>query len=632
MAGPVVLRRLALVLTAILLLTLFSLVGAPLLGLSAGRAYAADAWAAQTSGTDNSLFSVTFIDAKRGWAVGEGGTILRTVDAGAHWRVQASGTGRDLYSVTFRGVTRGWIVGGSAAGSIILRTVDGGAHWNAVTGTTYNRLYSVAFVDALRGWAVGTAGTVLKTVDGGAHWRAQGSGTHDDLRSVFFLDATHGWAVGSDGEASSIILKTVDGGAHWAAQKSGIDAGLSSVTFTDASHGWVVGSDGKSSVDPPVVLILKTADGGVSWTPEKSGGVEDSLSSATFSDAMHGWAVGVGGSVLKTVDGGRRWTAQNSGTGSWLESVTFPDPVHGWAVGDDGTIVAFNGPATSGTPYLWVLATLVVLLAIGGVRIALKRRMRDPAMAPPAEIAPASRELTVDNVQPGFAGLASESWRLARLVAVGLAWGAPLLLAGLVNDNPGVALHPRLAHAIALAQWPLLLVMPFATVGGVIAVSLFSKRVHRFGASSTLALVVCGALAAAMYALFVSEASQLGVSTSASFLFTAQAALLLTLLVAGAAVTVSPLWRRFRWPALLWPLLWVLAIALVAFALQPTAAFAGEDDLGAGLLIVIGGGVLLACSLAAGALAFLVTGLLARRRSSTAREMQRPTDSGSGDT
>ena len=54
-------------------------------------------WTAQTSGTLSTLNSVLFhADGQRGWAAGEGGTLLATADGGRSWAAQTSGTGAYL--------------------------------------------------------------------------------------------------------------------------------------------------------------------------------------------------------------------------------------------------------------------------------------------------------------------------------------------------------------------------------------------------------------------------------------------------------------------------------------------------------------------------------------------------------
>ena len=86
-----------------------------------------------------------------------------------------------------------------AGGGTVLVTVDGGAHWRAQKPGVVAHLYSVAFEDASHGLAVGYGGTILSTTDGGAHWVVQRSGTDKGLYSVTFSDATHVWTVGDRG-------------------------------------------------------------------------------------------------------------------------------------------------------------------------------------------------------------------------------------------------------------------------------------------------------------------------------------------------------------------------------------------------------------------------------------------------
>jgi photosystem II stability/assembly factor-like uncharacterized protein len=58
---------------------------------------------------------------------------------------------------------------GTAVGEqgTILRTVDGGATWTSQSSGTTNLLLGVSFVDASTGTAVGHLGTILRTDTGG---------------------------------------------------------------------------------------------------------------------------------------------------------------------------------------------------------------------------------------------------------------------------------------------------------------------------------------------------------------------------------------------------------------------------------------------------------------------------------
>ncbi|WP_293002211.1 YCF48-related protein, partial [Nevskia sp.] len=124
-----------------------------------------------------SLNDVQFLaDGQRGWAVGDGGTIVTTTNGGGQWTSQTSGTGQNLSSVQFLADgQRGWAVG---SGGTIVTTTNGGGQWTSQTSGTGQTLNSVQFLaDGQRGWAVGSGGTIVTTTNGGAQWTSQTSGT-----------------------------------------------------------------------------------------------------------------------------------------------------------------------------------------------------------------------------------------------------------------------------------------------------------------------------------------------------------------------------------------------------------------------------------------------------------------------
>jgi photosystem II stability/assembly factor-like uncharacterized protein len=106
-------------------------------------------------------------------------------------------------------------------------------------------------------------------------------------------------AVGDQG----VVLLSDDGGATYRQARSvPVSSTLTSVSFVDASHGWAVGHWG---------AILATSDGGESWTIQRMAAAEDRpLFAVHFVDGAHGVAVGLWSLVLTTDDGGRTWTKQ----------------------------------------------------------------------------------------------------------------------------------------------------------------------------------------------------------------------------------------------------------------------------------------------------------------------------------
>ena len=251
----------------------------------------------------------------------------------SNWTLQSSGTTNTLTSVSFTNANTGMTVGWGD--STILRTTNGGGTWTSQVSGTTNYLSSVSFTDANTGTAVGYDGTILRTTNGGTSWTSQPSGTTNWLQGVSFIDASTGTVVGYDGT----ILRTTNGGATWTLQPSGTTNSLWGVSFTDANTGTVVGSHG---------TILRTTTGGVTWMLQSSG-TNAELGAVSFTDANTGTVVGEVGTILRTTNGGATWMLQSSGTNAWLGAISFTDANTGTAVGGYGTILRTT---TGGT--VWV--------------------------------------------------------------------------------------------------------------------------------------------------------------------------------------------------------------------------------------------------------------------------------------
>ncbi len=277
-------------------------------------------WARQTSGTPVTLNDVFFVNDNTGMAVGLGGTVLRTEDAGVNWVQQTSITSNHLNGVHFVDVNVGTAVGN---GGRIIRTTDGGQTWTLQTSNTPFILYGVFFTDSDNGFAVGQNGLILRTANAGLSWTSRNISVVT-LRSVFFTDGQSGTAVGSGGS----IFQTNDGGDSWTPRTSGTGAPIFDVFFPNANTGIAVGSVG---------LVLRTEDGGTTWTSQTSI-TPAALSSVAFVGPLIGTAVGTGGTIIQTVDG-ENWTLDVSNTSSTLEGVFFSSSNAGTAVGVGGTIV-----------------------------------------------------------------------------------------------------------------------------------------------------------------------------------------------------------------------------------------------------------------------------------------------------
>jgi len=287
------------------------------------------------------------------WAVGDGGTIVKSTDRGATWAAQTSTTTSNLYGVNFASYLIGVAVG---AGGTILRTSDGGTTWAAKTAPGTADLYCVKLYSTTGvGWAVGSGGAIYKTADGGNTWTATTSGVSTTLRSVDTLYAVsaQAYVCGNGG----VILKTTDTGASWAPLTSGTTEDLNSIGMartrsTPLDYGWAVGNNG---------TILRTIDAGATWTAQTvPAAAGKNFVSVHVISGMVAKALAEDGTVFRTKDGGTTWNAAATG-GMGLTNVRFLDPGLGFAVGGDGqAFLSSNGGAT------WTAQTTGVTGALNG--------------------------------------------------------------------------------------------------------------------------------------------------------------------------------------------------------------------------------------------------------------------------
>lgn len=158
-------------------------------------------WAPVASGTTANLRGAHLDDtAGVALAVGDSGTILRSTTGGASWAPAVSGT-----SATLRGVaclyssdpgpecddlfiSDVFVHVAVGDGGTILRSLDLGVTWVPVgTGVTTQNLYSVAgrvIGGVARFVVVGDTGTALRSDDAGATWSLVSTGTTANLRGV----------------------------------------------------------------------------------------------------------------------------------------------------------------------------------------------------------------------------------------------------------------------------------------------------------------------------------------------------------------------------------------------------------------------------------------------------------------
>ncbi|MET0232469.1 MAG: YCF48-related protein [Rhodanobacteraceae bacterium] len=281
----------------------------------------------QKSVSVQGLFGVAFADAQRGVAVGGAGTIIATRDGGTNWSPQTSGTGLWLYGVAAASATD-WIASGGdilTYEHVVLATHDGGATWADVTSPEMTTpMLSLACATTGTCIAVGECGEIARTEDSGATWTiavAADCTSRAALEGVAFRDAFNAVAVGIN-----TVLASSDGGATWSATSPPTDQELRGVTFLDADTGYIAGGHEQDHG-----TILHTSNGGATWDVQRSD-LPTPVQSIAFGNASDGIGVCLDGSILRTTDGGATWAFEKH-TLSNLYGVVHRDSATAIAVG-----------------------------------------------------------------------------------------------------------------------------------------------------------------------------------------------------------------------------------------------------------------------------------------------------------
>ncbi|MBN2173895.1 MAG: T9SS type A sorting domain-containing protein [Bacteroidales bacterium] len=301
-------------------------------------------WFYQNSGTSLDLNSVHFLNSNSGYAVGNSGIILKTIDGGSNWTLLGSGTSQDLQSVYFCDLLTGFSVGDLGT---ILKTANGGASWSMVNVNPNPYLTSVYFPSDSCGYAVGYKTTtgmscdaiIFKTIDGGDNWN-ENFITEGLLHSVHFPSLNIGYAVGRmwGPGAYARILKTIDGGLNWSVTDYYGSYGFVSTFFAENDTGYCAGY----ALYPYVSNILFTTNnGGLTWAEKNFSHYQ--LTSIYFLSNDIGYAAGYNdwggdGTIFKIEGGGQNWIRQDSTLPDQLRDVHFPVIDTGYVVGLNGLI------------------------------------------------------------------------------------------------------------------------------------------------------------------------------------------------------------------------------------------------------------------------------------------------------
>jgi photosystem II stability/assembly factor-like uncharacterized protein len=235
-------------------------------------------WKVASTPTLQTLTSLSFSDAKTGFATGHQGTLLRTEDGGMTWK-QAALDSKDkpaLFAVRVSG-EKGIAVGSYGA---YLESSDGGRTWTSrkILSADFDRhLTGIAAVAPGRIIVAGEAGTLIATSDGGATWQSLKSPYEGSFFGAIGLSGGAVIAYGMRGNA----WRSADAGKTWQRIDLGSD-------YKGALQGAAEFADGSVVLAGTDGMVAISRDGGATFTAKPLAS-RAALSAALRSPA--GWIV-----------------------------------------------------------------------------------------------------------------------------------------------------------------------------------------------------------------------------------------------------------------------------------------------------------------------------------------------------
>jgi len=296
-------------------------------------------WFPQVSGTNQNLRDVEFLNRYTGWAVGDGGVIIKTINGGKDWiNVPNPAVGKPLFKISLVDSNTAYVVGWFKT---IIKTTNGGLNWIEIEngpwggGDSYTSCF---FVDSNYGFIVGQTQVVFKTINGGGNFTGGYlSGAFYDVHfQNYYLGLVAGSVVSS--------YKTTNGGENW--NLMSFPFGTTGSTFYKISiindNCWFIGNNRRVFYSPNFGNTWDT----ISNIPYIS--PTGTILCSSFSDSLIGWTAGEYNRLFKTTNGGKNWSRENTGAGTWFwgDIYSYNDSVV-WGVGGIGKIMhTTNGGQT----------------------------------------------------------------------------------------------------------------------------------------------------------------------------------------------------------------------------------------------------------------------------------------------
>ncbi len=315
---------------------------------------------------NSQLYDIAFPTATNGFAIGSGGTFLKTTDGGVTWTAHDIGAKYTLFQIHFTSATTGYIMGGIRVGQLmskVLKTTDGGQTWNEMYTLNSDYVTDMFFFNDTHGW-LSSYEKIIYTTDGGQNWTTVAQSGSYTIKNVFFTSATRGLYLDNNFK----VRKSTDGGQTWNIF-SDLALNGKTMNFADPENGFMLTVMSQA--------LFSSVDSGATWVAKNSPGEiceviraeTDSIvyllnydenkifrtadAGTTFQTVyqqngtglknfrkFHGkyYAVGAGGLIIESVDGFVWNTIHQGNYSGLLTDVTFIDDTYGIAVGTKGFI------------------------------------------------------------------------------------------------------------------------------------------------------------------------------------------------------------------------------------------------------------------------------------------------------
>ena len=300
--------------------------------------------------TNQFLRSIAFPDTLNGWAAGDSGVIIHTIDGGRTWALQNSHTTNQIVDLFFADKLHGWASSLNFSvepfGTTILQTINGGVGWVSIPFPTENIfIFSIFYFDSLSGWMGGRPHALVKTTDGGLTWQNASIDTSTlaffPVLNIQFYNRQHGYAAGGIFDVAGVIWNTHNGGASWKA----IDVLMApadevrGLHLFDSVH--VIGAGGDPDFGYGVGMI-RSGDGGTTWNYHELG-MQGLAYDIDFRTGNEAWSpLGQSRSLIFSTDSGNTWSAVSAPDSLEIFEMTFADSTHGLGVGKEGGMIRYK--------------------------------------------------------------------------------------------------------------------------------------------------------------------------------------------------------------------------------------------------------------------------------------------------